>query len=157
MTEETEDKKPTFWQKLKQLTLTITAITSLIGVLSGAGFFFWNKTDQQDKVQESTYNLLSKRMEQLTINVKVMQKSIENLEKINQILLTRMSISHPNHRIEEIVKVEESEQEVVTIITEAIDNPDAPPKIEYKGKARLPDFTNIQQVVSYADEAIDGE
>jgi len=155
MTEENKEEKLTFWQKLKQLTGVITAITGLIAVLGGSGFFFWNQNDHQDKVQETAYNFLTKRVEELTLDVRVMQKSIENLERINQILLTRMGASHPGHHLEKIDEIKPEEPEMITIITESMDNPDAPPKIEYEGAARLPNFKNIQEVVSDVDAALD--
>jgi hypothetical protein len=153
-------KKLTFWQKLKQLTITITAIAALIAALGGQGFFVWNKTDEQDKVQESTYNLLAQRMEEVIKENATLKENVRHLEKDVDRLYAERHIEKPlREPVPEAmgagIGLEDEAMVEMFVESEGDDEvEEAPPQIKLRGVARLPEFKNIQQVVSHTDKVI---
>jgi cell division protein FtsB len=179
MSPDTIPEKLTFWQKLKRLTGAITAITSFLAILGGSGFWVFNKTDTQDKVQASSYNILAKSVEQiakrtnkLLIENAELKAKVIYLEKDNDRLYNSMQSFHSRRHIERPEKEsvvmsmvpskeysEESdflmgETSVELAYIEIEEKIEEEFKMKYEGAAKLPKFDSIQQMVNKTDEIL---
>lgn len=146
--DEKSDNMPSkipLWQKIKQLTLTITAITTLISTIGGLGILILNKNSAQDKIQESTYGILSNRIEKLTVQVAVLQENVRHLEKENNKLVDEIQIYHKENYLTLHSDIRKEMPEYSTIIETINEQPGSP---EYKESIKLPDFKDIQEKIN---------
>jgi len=157
----------TTWQKIKRLTALITAIAALVAGVTT----FLSRNSKQDKMQESVYNVLTKRFEGFAIDNAVLKAEIKFLKEQNKEIKADVRSFHRNHptirnrpehkpmgasireKIEKESVILSSDATMVTLSSDSEPEP-LPAKIEYKGIARLPVFENIQQMVQQKGEAV---
>ncbi len=155
-----EDKPLTTWQKLKSLSTLLAAIAALL-TAAGCTFASLNNQSKQGKVQESVYNMLTKRFEEFAVDIAVLQTELKYAREQNKELRDDMRRLHSQHptikdkpkRVE--VKSSEIREKIINsasasgsiAVMVSTDIEGIPAAIEYRGIAKLPNFENIQRVV----------
>ena len=165
-----EDKKPlTIWQKVKLVTALFVAIGGVITAGAGA-YKVYKSISDQSNVQETTYNIFAKRFEEMAVKIAVLENELEHVgDQCEEIEDEMKSIHNRRFRDEpESAADEPDEGELISNsgggvgVVEMVESPamvtmsveddeeEPPVVVQYKGKAKLPDFNNIQQVVQQA-------
>jgi len=151
--------KLTMWQKIKSLSTLLAAITALLTAMGGT-FAAIKNQNKQDKIQESVYNTLTKRFEEFAVDIAVLQTELKYMRVHNDQLQEDLKHMYGNRMKSrpKAIKREDIEERIIkeassTIVAE-INTEDLPAEIEYKGVAKLPEFDNIQQVVTDKGKAI---
>lgn len=178
MSGETNQTPLTSLGKIKQATALVASISALL-TAAGGTFTILRSINQQDDVNESTYTLLSDRFEKIAVDIAVIQTDIKHMREKTAEIKGDIKFFHrgryqrrdmkrrlPNldepvdSDYVEIWETEEAaERTPADMVVEnlAADREPAPPKLKFKGKARLPSYKNIQQVVDHNGEAIQKE